>query len=82
VTEDIRANLEESQATVLVLLDFRQVFDRVVHELVLCKMKNSYQHSDEDNKLLSSYLDDRQQLVRSGDVDCSTQLVTFIHYIF
>jgi hypothetical protein len=59
MTEDIRANLEESQATVLVLLDFRQAFDMVVHDLVFCKMKNSYKHTDEENKLLKSYLDDR-----------------------
>jgi hypothetical protein len=56
MTHDIRSNLEESQAAVLVLLDLSRVFDMVVHELLLCKMKSSYNQSDEaNNNLLRSY---------------------------
>jgi hypothetical protein len=76
VTEDISANLEESQATVLVLLDFSQAFDMVVHELLFCKMKSSYNQSDEANNLLRSYLGDRPQFVRSGGAESSTRPVT------
>jgi hypothetical protein len=71
VTEDIRANVEESQATVLFLLDFSQAFDMVVHELLLCRMKSSYNQSDEANNLLRSYLGDRRQFVRSAGAESS-----------
>jgi ribonucleases P/MRP protein subunit RPP40 len=66
VTEDIRANLEELQ--VLVLLDFSQDFDIVVHELLLCKMKSSYNQSDEANN--------RRQFMRSDGAESSTRPVT------
>jgi hypothetical protein len=32
VTEDIRLSMEDGQDTVLLLLDFSQAFDMVVHE--------------------------------------------------
>jgi hypothetical protein len=35
VTEDIRSNIEDGQVAVLVLLDFSQVFDIVIHGLLL-----------------------------------------------
>jgi hypothetical protein len=76
VTENIRANLEESQATVLVLLDFSQAFDMVVHELLLCKMKSLYNQTDEANNLFRSYLGDRRQFVRYGGAESSTRPVT------
>jgi hypothetical protein len=36
ITEDIRSNMEDGQVTVLVLLDFSQAFDMVLHWLLLC----------------------------------------------
>jgi hypothetical protein len=41
VTEDIRLSMEDGQVTVLLLLDFSQAFDMVVHELLLCKLQNA-----------------------------------------
>jgi hypothetical protein len=46
VTEDIRSNMEDGQVTVLVLLDFSQTFDMVIHELLLCKLKNLQNYLD------------------------------------
>jgi hypothetical protein len=40
VMEDIRSNMEDGQVTMLVLLDFSQAFDMVIHELLLCKLRN------------------------------------------
>jgi hypothetical protein len=41
VTEDIRLSMEDGQVMVLLLLDFSQAFDMVVHELLLCKLQNA-----------------------------------------
>jgi hypothetical protein len=75
VTEDIRSNLEEGCATVLVLLDFSQAFDKVVHELLLLKLKNKFRFSTDSNALMNSYLTGRTQFVRSGENDSSSQNV-------
>jgi hypothetical protein len=48
----------------------------VVHKLLLCKMKSSYNQSDEADNLLRSYLGDRRQFVRSGGAESSTRPVT------
>jgi hypothetical protein len=77
VSENIRAILEELQATALVLLDFSQAFDMVVHELLLSKMKSSYNKSDEVNNLLRSFLGDHRQFVWSGGAESSTRPVTY-----
>jgi hypothetical protein len=38
---DIRSNMEDGgQVTVLVVLDFSQAFDMVIHGLLLCKLRN------------------------------------------
>jgi Reverse transcriptase (RNA-dependent DNA polymerase) len=39
-TKGIRSNMEEGNATVLVLLNFSHAFDTVVHDLLLLKLKN------------------------------------------
>ena len=62
VTDDIRRNLDERQATVLVLLDFSQAFGMVVRALLNLKMTNSYGFAEDADKLLVSYLTDRSQL--------------------
>jgi hypothetical protein len=71
VTEDIRLNLEDGQATVLVILDFTQAFDMNTHDLMVCNMRASQRYSDGATVLLGSYLSDRTQCVRS-DGECST----------
>jgi Reverse transcriptase (RNA-dependent DNA polymerase) len=62
VTEDIRNNIEERQATVLVLLDFLSL-----------KMTNSYAFAEDSGKLLGSYLSDRTQFVRTAGGDSETR---------
>jgi hypothetical protein len=39
VMKDIRLNLEDGQATVLVMMDFSQAFDMIAHDLMMCKMR-------------------------------------------
>jgi hypothetical protein len=46
-TDDIRLNLEDRQATVLVMLDFTQAFDMIAHDLMVCKMRGSQRYSDQ-----------------------------------
>jgi hypothetical protein len=62
VTED---NLEDGQATVLVMLDFTHPFDMIAHDLMVCKMRPSQWYSDGATALLGSYLSDLTQCVRS-----------------
>jgi hypothetical protein len=45
VTEDIWLSMVDGQVTVLLLLDFSQAFDIVVHELLLCKLQNALNYS-------------------------------------
>jgi hypothetical protein len=59
VMEDIRLNLEDGQATVLVMLDFTQAFDMIAHDLMVCTMKASQRYPDGATTLLGSYLSDR-----------------------
>jgi hypothetical protein len=67
VTEDIRLSMEDGQVTVLLLLDFSQPFDRVVHGLLLCKLRNAQNYSvGAGGMLVGSYLGERAQFVRSG----------------
>jgi hypothetical protein len=37
--------MEDGQVTVLLLLDFSQTFDTVVHGLLLCKLQNTLNYS-------------------------------------
>jgi hypothetical protein len=46
VTDDIQSNMEDEQVTVLVLLDFFQAFDIVIHGLLFCKLKNVENYSN------------------------------------
>jgi hypothetical protein len=65
VTGDIRLNLEDEQATVLVMLDFTQAFDMIAHDLLVCKMRASQRYFDGATAFLGSYLSDRTQCVGS-----------------
>jgi hypothetical protein len=65
VTEGIRLNMKDGQATVLVMLDFTQAFDMIAHDLMVCKMRASQRYSDRATALLGSYLSDRTQCVNS-----------------
>jgi hypothetical protein len=76
VTEDIRLSMEDGQATVLLLLDFSQVFDMVVHGLLMCKLQNAQNYSVGAGMLVGSYLVERAQFVRSGGQESSVGALT------
>jgi ribonucleases P/MRP protein subunit RPP40 len=61
---------------VLLLLDFSQAFDMVVHELLLCKLQNSQNYSVGAGMLVGSYLGERPHFVRSGGLETSIGAVT------
>jgi hypothetical protein len=44
---------------VLVLLDFSEAFDMVIHGLLLCKLRNLQNYSDGGWMLVDSYLNGR-----------------------
>jgi hypothetical protein len=57
VTEDIiRLSMEDGWVTVLILLDFSQTFDMVVHALLLCTLRNVQNYLVGAGMLLGSYL--------------------------
>jgi hypothetical protein len=76
VTEDIRSNMEDGQVTVLVLLDFSQAFNMVIHGLLLCKLRNLQNYSDGAGMLVNSYLNGRTKFVRCGEKESSVERVT------
>jgi hypothetical protein len=61
---------------VLLLLDFSQPFDMVVHELLLCKLRNAQNYSVGATILVGSYLAERVQFVRSGGQESFVGAVT------
>jgi hypothetical protein len=70
VTKDIRSNMEDRQVTVLVLLDFSQIFHMVIHRLLLCKLKNLQNYSDEAARMLvDSCLNSMTHFVRCGETE-------------
>jgi hypothetical protein len=66
VIEDIRSNLKNGQVMVLVVLDFSQAFGIVIH-----KLKNLQNYSDETQMLLDLCLNGRTQFVRCGEKESS-----------
>jgi hypothetical protein len=56
VTDDIWLTMEDGQVTVLLLLDFSQAFDMVVHGLLLCMLQNAQNYSVGAGMLVGSYL--------------------------
>jgi hypothetical protein len=78
VTEDIRLNfMEDGQVTVLVLLDFSQAFDMVNHRLLLCKLKNVQNYSNEAQMLVDSHLNSRTQFERCEEKESSVGRVKY-----
>lgn len=65
VTEDIRSAMEQSQVTVLVLIDFSNAFNVVDHDLLLATLSH-LNFSSTAIQWFSSYLTGRRQSVRSG----------------
>lgn len=63
ITNDIRNNMSRNVATVLLLLDFSKTFDSVSHSLLAGKLVSQFGFSSYAEKLVSSYLSGRSQLV-------------------
>jgi hypothetical protein len=76
VTEDIVLSMVNGQVTVLLLLDFSQALDLVVHGLLLCKLQNAQNYSVGAGMLVASYVGKRAQFVRSGGQESSVGAVT------
>jgi ribonucleases P/MRP protein subunit RPP40 len=62
--------------TLLLLLDFSQAFDMVVHEPLLCKLRNAQNYSVSAGVLVWSYLGKGAQFVRSGGQESSVGALT------
>jgi retron-type reverse transcriptase len=66
----------DGQVTVLVLLDFSQAFDMLIHRLLLCKLRNLQNYSDGARMLVDSYLNGRTLFVVCGENESSFGRVT------
>jgi hypothetical protein len=75
VTEDIRLSMEDGQVTVLLLLDFSQAFDMVMHGLLFCKLRNAQNYAVGADLLVESYLGERAQFVPFGGQESSVRAV-------
>lgn len=65
VTEDMRAGMEKSQVTVLVLVDFSNAFNAVDHDLLLAVLEH-LNFSTFSLHWFSSYLKGRRQAIRTA----------------
>ena len=64
VSDDIFKAIDESEVTLLTLLDYSKAFDTANHRLILAKLKHFGFHEDALSWILS-YLSDRKQKVRT-----------------
>ena len=67
LVEYIYSALEEKNSAITVSIDLRKAFDTLNHEILLSKL-NHYGIRGIPNQLLRSYLSDRMQRVKIGDV--------------
>ena len=65
LTEDIYDAIDDSEVTLLALLDFSKAFDTVNHRLLLAKL-DILGFQENTRKWILSYLSDRQQQVQTG----------------
>ena len=64
ITEDIYNALDDSELTVLVLIDYSKAFDTINHRILFAKLKALGFHSDAISWIVS-YLTDRKQKVKT-----------------
>lgn len=72
VSEELRANIDNSMVSFLILLDHSKAFDTVDFTILCQKLKNMFHFSPTAVKLIYSYLCNRSQSVYHGsDESCS-----------
>ena len=64
VTDDIYEALDDSEITLLILLDYSKAFDTANHRLILAKLRAAGFH-DDALSWINSYLSNRQQKVKT-----------------
>lgn len=73
VVDDLSESLEKNEASVIVFLDFKKAFDMVDHKKLLEKLNNRFNVSTRSCNLLKSFLSNRSQRVKVGEL-CSDLL--------
>lgn len=76
VTHDIYENIDAGRCTVMVLVDFSLAFNCVDHHLLAVKLNEEFQFAGTACELVSSFLEQRQQLVRHGNAESAMREVT------
>lgn len=66
INDDIRFGIDKGYITVMMLLDFSRAFDCVNHELLIAILK-SYNFSENVVQWFVSYLENRQQHIRTAE---------------
>lgn len=65
ITNDIAKAMDQSEVTILILLDYSKAFDIINHELLLAKLYY-YGLSDSAINWFENYLSNRSQIVKAG----------------
>lgn len=68
ISEDLRANIDSKQISLLILLDHTKAFDSVDHNVLFLKLGNFFNFSPQSIKLVKSYFARRSQSVVVGNL--------------
>lgn len=68
ILDDLRLEYDEGHISYMCLLDFSKAFDSVDHKLLCMKLKNYFGFSETASTLINSYLSNRTQKVRVGQI--------------
>ena len=77
VGNDINLNLAKGESTALVLLDLSAAFDTIDHNILLGRVSNYFGIKGSVLKWLTSYLTNRNQLVKIGSTYSEKQLLNY-----
>ena len=77
VHNDIVINLDSKLCSALVMLDLSAAFDVIDHRILLNRLKHSFGITSDPLAWLESYLKNRTQCVKIGDVMSSSQALHF-----